>query len=126
MGRPLFRDRQPVVLALLLGAMAVGGTCPLGQTRSDTKAPQAAKPLQPAFTPTPAAARDLFTSTVSPMLAERCSPCHVPGGKMYERLPFDRPEVVSSNVEGIRRRLKGENRETLERWLATLPAPPTR
>ena len=126
MGRRLFRDGQPVVLALLLGAMAVGGTCPAGQTRGDAKAPEAVKPPQPVSTPTPAAARDLFTSTVRPMLAETCSPCHVPGGKMYERLPFDRPEVVSSNVEGIRRRLKGENRQTLERWLATLPAPQPR
>ncbi len=126
MGEGVPRGRQPVVLALLLGALAVSGTCPAGHTGSSAKVPEAVKPPQPGMTPTPKAARDLFASTVAPMLAETCSPCHVPGGTMYERLPFDRPEVVSSHAEGVRKRLKGENRQTLERWLATLPAPPPR
>jgi hypothetical protein len=39
---------------------------------------------------------------------------------MYARLPFDDPQVVSSNSEGILRRLKGEDRESLQRWLAGL------
>jgi len=40
---------------------------------------------------------------------------------MYERLPFDNPQVVSSHSEGISRRLKGEEKEAFERWIATLP-----
>jgi hypothetical protein len=41
---------------------------------------------------------------------------------MYERLPFDDAKTISSNADGIRKRLKGEDREALERWLASLPA----
>jgi hypothetical protein len=38
---------------------------------------------------------------------------------MYERMPFDRPEVVLSHKDGILRRLKHpDDRQVLERWLA--------
>lgn len=63
-----------------------------------------------------------FESSIRPVLAARCAPCHEPGGKMYERLPFDDAKTISSNADGIRKRLKGEDREALERWLASLPA----
>jgi hypothetical protein len=37
---------------------------------------------------------------------------------MYERLPFDQPEVVRANRVGILRRLKDEEeKRLLERWL---------
>jgi len=39
---------------------------------------------------------------------------------MYDKLPFDNPQIVSSHSEGILRRLKGEHREALEKWLASL------
>jgi hypothetical protein len=39
---------------------------------------------------------------------------------MHARLPFDDPQVVSSNSAGILRRLKGEDRAALERWIAGL------
>ena len=65
-----------------------------------------------------------FESSIRPVLATRCAPCHEPGGKMYERLPFDDSTTVSSHADGIRGRLKGEDREALERWLESLPASP--
>lgn len=52
------------------------------------------------------------------MLARRCTPCHVPGGKMYERLPFDDPETVRNNRAGVLRRLDGDDKAAVERWLA--------
>lgn len=84
---------------------------------SEAEAVAPAAPLPAA----PAAAPATFEGSVRPMLAGRCAPCHEPGGKMYERLPFDDARVVSSHSEGILRRLKGEDREALERWLASLP-----
>jgi hypothetical protein len=38
---------------------------------------------------------------------------------MYERLPFDKAETIASHREGVLRRLKGEDREAVERWLAS-------
>lgn len=35
-----------------------------------------------------------FASQVRPMLEARCTPCHFPGGVMYERLPFDREATI--------------------------------
>lgn len=46
---------------------------------------------------------------------------------MYARLPFDDPKVVSSHSSGVLRRLKGEDRAAMEKWLASLaPAGPAR
>jgi hypothetical protein len=35
-----------------------------------------------------------FAKQIQPILEERCQPCHFRGGKMYERLPFDRPQTI--------------------------------
>jgi hypothetical protein len=63
-----------------------------------------------------------FDSSVRPVLQAHCAPCHEPGGKMYERLPFDRGETIASHREGVLKRLKGDDRATVETWLASLPA----
>jgi hypothetical protein len=73
--------------------------------------------------PAPPARDELFFSTVRPILATKCAPCHNPGGRMYARLPFDDPNVLSSHSTGALRRLKGDDRATFEKWLATV-APP--
>jgi len=39
-------------------------------------------------------AQDFFVTNVRPIFESRCRPCHFEGGKMYERLPFDRPETI--------------------------------
>jgi hypothetical protein len=72
--------------------------------------------------PAGAPAAPTFEASVRPILTARCSPCHFPGGVMYERLPFDRPAVLSGHAPGVRKRLKDQDLETFERWLATLPA----
>ena len=68
-----------------------------------------------------AAASDLFASTVRPVLAAKCAPCHEPGGKMYGSLPFDKGDTIASHREGVLKRLKGDDRAAVERWLASLP-----
>jgi len=78
---------------------------------------QSAKPSAPEAAPK----TDAFASTVRPLLAAKCAPCHEPGGKMYAKLPFDRPETISGHAAGVLKRLKGADREAVERWLASLP-----
>jgi hypothetical protein len=63
---------------------------------------------------------DAFASTVRPVLAARCAPCHEPGGKMYASLPFDKAQTISSHRPGVLKRLKGDDRAAVERWLASL------
>src|ERR1700756_5128413 len=56
-----------------------------------------------------ATATDTFHVSVEPMLKERCTPCHFPGGKMYGKLPFDRPETIVSLGERLFTRIKDED-----------------
>jgi len=73
-----------------------------------------------------AAAQTSFDTDVKPVLARTCTPCHQPGGQMYEKLPFDKADVVRGNKEGILRRLKGEDNKTVEKWLAEATFEPAR
>jgi hypothetical protein len=56
---------------------------------------------------------------VKSMLSRNCTPCHEPGGKMYEKLPFDNPEAVRANSSPILRRIdKPEDKWIMEEWLS--------
>jgi hypothetical protein len=56
---------------------------------------------------------------VRQMLSRNCCACHDPGGKMYDKLPFDNPEIVRSNGPGILHRLDlAADRTLLEKWLS--------
>jgi|SRR5947209_2822085 len=66
-----------------------------------------------------ATATDTFHSSVEPMLEQRCTPCHFPGGKMYGKLPFDRPETIVSLGERLFTRIKNEEqRAVIRKFLA--------
>lgn len=49
-----------------------------------------------------------FASEIQPILQTRCSPCHFTGGKMYERMPFDKAETILTHREGVLKRIKQE------------------
>jgi hypothetical protein len=50
-----------------------------------------------------------FKTQVEPIFEKHCNPCHFPGGKMYEKLPFDQGETIINHQAGILRRIKGED-----------------
>jgi len=130
--RPLPWQAAFAVLALALGMLGV--TCesanraasapkpaPTPSARDSSPAPTASAEAAagPQASVSPTLAGPTFEAAVRPILALKCAPCHNPGGKMYERLPFDQPQVVSSHAEGVRRRLKGEDLLVFEKWMAT-------
>ncbi len=86
---------------------------------SGTPEPEWAEPAAPVKAES---SDPVFEATVRPILAERCAPCHNPGGQMYARLPWDHAGVVAANAAGIKRRLKGDDLKALEAWLATRSA----
>jgi hypothetical protein len=49
-----------------------------------------------------------FKTVIQPILQKRCSPCHFPGGKMYERLPFDTASTILLKKEMILKRIKDD------------------
>ena len=50
-----------------------------------------------------------FSKQIQPILVNHCSPCHFPGGKMYQRLPFDKDTTIINHEAGILRRIKGDD-----------------
>ena len=54
-----------------------------------------------------------FTTHIQPILVSHCSPCHFTGGKMYERLPFDKDTTILNHSVGILRRIKDEKENVL-------------
>lgn len=105
-----------------------GPTSAAAPTPVPAPAAPTAVPGEPKATPGPVIAElaassvDLFGTSVRPVLKARCAPCHEPGGALYERLPFDRPETLSLHRAGALKRLKGDDRAALEAWFATLPS----
>jgi hypothetical protein len=49
-----------------------------------------------------------FRANVRPILEQHCQPCHFAGGKMYARLPFDKPETITALGEKLFTRIKDE------------------
>jgi hypothetical protein len=54
-----------------------------------------------------------YQRQIQPILQEKCSPCHFTGGKMYERMPFDKGETIISHEAGIVKRIKDEQNAAL-------------
>ena|SRR5215203_3118071 len=55
----------------------------------------------------------IFKTDIQPVFVSHCSPCHFPGGKMYENLPFDKPETIVDHEAGILKRIKDEKETAL-------------
>ena len=37
-----------------------------------------------------------FDTQIEPILKAKCQSCHFKGGKVYDKLPFDRPETIKT------------------------------
>lgn len=49
-----------------------------------------------------------YTQTIVPILQKKCMPCHFPGGKMYERMPFDNAATILQHEQGVLKRISDE------------------
>lgn len=84
-------------------------TSPPATTSTPTPEPK------PVSTSSPAAPKSIsFAADVAPILA-RCQPCHFPGGKMYDKLPFDRPETVYDLGTKLFTRIRSEEEQQVVR-----------
>ena len=55
-----------------------------------------------------------FSTRVQPILQKNCSPCHFPGGKLYEKLPFDTVRtILALKKERVLMRIKNEGEKEL-------------
>ncbi len=56
-----------------------------------------------------------FKARIEPILQKNCSPCHFPGGKQYEKLPFDKAETIINHGAVALKRLKDDKEKALVR-----------
>jgi hypothetical protein len=72
-----------------------------------------------AMTPASIESRVDFARDVQPILESHCQPCHFPGGKMYERRPFDRAGTIRDLGTKLFTRIKAEDEQAvIRRFLA--------
>jgi len=63
-----------------------------------------------------------FESQIKPILKAKCMPCHFSGGKVYDRLPFDKPETIRKLGVKLFTRIKEEHdRRLIEDFLSQSP-----
>ncbi|HEY5992916.1 MAG TPA: hypothetical protein VIU10_10080 [Candidatus Udaeobacter sp.] len=62
-----------------------------------------------------------FDAQVRPILQARCQPCHFAGGKMYQRLPFDRPETIKALGTKLFTRIEEEKERRVIRDFLSQP-----
>ncbi|PYT17816.1 MAG: hypothetical protein DMF51_01560 [Acidobacteria bacterium] len=78
----------------------------------------------PAASPSPSEATIDFATRILPLLQERCSPCHFPGGRMYDRLPFDKEMTIRLLGTRLFTRLRDpEDQEIVGAFLEQSPQP---
>src|SRR5690348_1643786 len=80
-----------------------------------------AKPVAPAVvtSTTTKAARVDFETQLKPIFQSKCMPCHFSGGKVYDRLPFDKPETIRKLGTRLITRIKDEHdRQLIDAFLA--------
>ena len=58
-----------------------------------------------------------FAKQIQPIMIKNCSPCHFTGGKMYERLPFDKDTTIINHETGILRRIKGDENALVKAFI---------
>jgi hypothetical protein len=58
-----------------------------------------------------------FTKQVQPIMIKNCSPCHFTGGKMYDRMPFDKDTTIINHATGILKRIKGDENALLKTFI---------
>lgn len=104
------------VLVFALAAIVTSYGC--GHMNAGTRVPSTANGAsagKSAPNSTNAPARVDFSSQIKPALEARCQPCHFSGGKVYDKMPFDRAETIKTMGTKLFTRIKDENERRLIR-----------
>jgi len=80
-----------------------------------TSTPSVSSSEKPAPVSATTSARVDFPTQIKPILEAKCQPCHFSGGKVYAKMPFDRPETIKTMGTKLFTRIKDENERRLIR-----------
>jgi hypothetical protein len=56
-----------------------------------------------------------FDTELKPIFQARCQPCHFQGGKVYDKMPFDKPETITRLGTKLFTRIKDEKERAIIR-----------
>ena len=101
--------RTAAVGLLLVACAHPASEKPQVQPSPAAEATPSTPPSSAAPTATGATKGVQFARDVRPILESRCQPCHFAGGKVYDRLPFDRPETIRQLGLKLFTRIKDED-----------------
>jgi hypothetical protein len=73
-------------------------------------------PLSTAKSPKPN-----FETEIKPIFQAKCQPCHFQGGKVYDRMPFDKPETITRLGTKLFTRIRDEKEQRLIREFLDQP-----
>jgi len=62
-----------------------------------------------------------FNTEVKPILQARCQPCHFQGGKVYDKMPFDKAETITRLGTKLFTRIKDEKEQRVIREFLEQP-----
>jgi hypothetical protein len=102
-----------LMLFLAFGYVACRQTNP-GSSSAGTKNFAALSLVCPATKPD-------FDTQIKPIFQARCQPCHFQGGKVYDSMPFDKPETITRLGEKRFTRIKDEKEQRLIREFLAQP-----
>jgi hypothetical protein len=89
----------------------------LGGVVRPVRTTNAAPANQPVASSEPKARVD-FDAQLKPIFQSKCMPCHFSGGKVYDRLPFDKPATIKKLGTRLFTRIKDEqDRKLIEDFL---------
>src|ERR1041384_1255368 len=98
--------RASLSLLLLVLILGVGDWV---FVRSNAFAPaNGAGRLTSSARPSSRMAKPNFDSEIKPIFQARCQPCHFQGGKVYDKLPFDKAETITKLGTKLFTRIKDE------------------
>jgi hypothetical protein len=102
---------------LILTLVILGGSCTYATKLAVISAAPAAE-----LRNSPSPAKIDFATQIRPILEARCQPCHFSGGKVYQRMPFDRPETIKTLGTKLFTRIKDEReRQIIREFLSQNP-----
>ena len=104
-----------LTLVLTLGV----GTCGRSQRKALSVTPSMLATSAPLVSANPA--KPDFEKEIKPILQSRCMPCHFQGGKVYDKMPFDKRETISKLGTKLFTRIKDEKEQRLIREFLAQP-----
>src|SRR5438477_7994495 len=89
------------LLSLMLLTVSLPG-CQLGNSEA---------PVADVNTLIPPISKPDFATQIKPIFQARCQPCHFQGGKVYDKMPFDKAETITRLGTKLFTRIKDEKEQ---------------